>query len=400
MAIINGTAASDGIPGTGIPLLGTALADTLNANWSAGGDWMFGGAGNDVYNVNSIDDLVFEAAGGGTDTVVSRVDNYTLGADVENLILDNTPTQLVVLPGPVFQLIPAADNGTGNSLNNVITGNDNNNILSGLDGNDTLNGGNGNDTLLGGNGNDTLVGGNGNDTLNGGVGIDNMSGGLGNDTYVVDNIFDITTEGLLAGIDTVQSSVSKTLGANIENLTLTGVALSGTGNTLNNVITGNASNNTLRGLDGSDTLIGNAGNDLLDGGTGNDTLTGGVGLDSFVFANRANTDNITDFAPVNDTIVLSNALDTGLGGAISPGILGLAFTGGNVPGNTLSAAWFFKGVGFDGNAAGQLSGIYLNTFDGNVYYNPDNIAAGSYQIGHVASAVAAGVTNADFVYGA
>ncbi|HEU0289994.1 MAG TPA: calcium-binding protein [Burkholderiales bacterium] len=400
MAIINGTAASDGIPGTGIPLFGTALADTLNANWSAGGDWMFGGAGNDVYNVNSLDDLVFEAVGNGTDTVVSRVDSYTLGNDVENLLLDNTPTQLVVLPGPVFQLIPAADNGTGNSLNNVITGNDNNNVLSGLNGNDTLSGGNGNDTLLGGNGNDTLLGGNGNDTLNGGAGIDNMSGGLGNDTYFVDSIFDITTEAILAGTDTVQSSVSLPgLAANIENLALIGVAISGTGNALNNVITGNASSNTLRGLDGSDTLIGNAGNDTLDGGTGNDTLTGNVGLDSFVFANRGNTDNITDFTAADDTIVLTNALDTGLGGAISPGILGLAFNGGNVPGNALLAAWYFEGAGQTGSGAGALSGIYVNTFDGNIYYN-DAVAAGSYQVGHVNAAVAASLSNVDFVYGA
>ena len=397
---VNGTVDSDGIPGNGIPLVGGVGADILNFNWSAGGDWMFGGAGNDVYNVNSIDDLVFEAFGGGTDTVVSRVDSYTLTNDVENLILDNTPTQLVVLPGPVFQLIPAADNGTGNGLGNMITGNDNNNVLSGLDGNDTLSGGNGNDTLLGGNGVDTLIGGNGNDTLNGGIGGDNMQGGLNNDTYVVDSIFDITTEAAFAGTDLVQSSVSRTLGANFENLTLTGVALSGTGNTLNNIITGNASNNTLLGLGGSDTLIGNGGNDTMDGGTGNDTLTGNVGLDSFVFANRSNTDNITDFTVVDDTMVLANALDAGLVGAVTPGILGLAFTGGNVPGNTLSAAWFFKGVGSDGNAAGQLSGIYLNTFDGNIYYNPDNANAGSYQIGHVAAAVAGAVTNADFVYGA
>ena len=397
---VNGTAASDGIPGTGIPLVGGALADVLNFNWSAGGDWMFGGADNDVYNVNSIDDRVFEAAGSGTDTVVSRVDSYTLGNDVENLILDNTPTQLVVLPGPIFQLIPAADNGTGNSLNNVITGNDNNNVLSGLDGNDTLNGGNGNDTLLGGNGNDTLLGGNGNDTLNGGVGIDNMSGGLGNDTYVVDSIFDITTEGFLAGTDTVQTSVSLPgLAANIENLTLTGFALSGTGNTLNNVITGNAFNNTLRGLDGSDTLIGNGGNDTMDGGTGNDTLTGNAGLDSFVLGNRGNTDNITDFTAVDDTIVLANALETGLFGAISPGILGMVFNGGNVPGNTLSAAWYFEGNGQTGSGAGSLSGIYVNTFDGNIYYNDTN-AAGSYQIGHVAAAVSASLSNVDFVYGA
>ncbi len=401
MAIINGTVASDGIPGTGIPLIGTVAADTLNANWSAGGDWMFGGAGNDVYNVNSIDDRVFEAFGGGTDTVLSRVDSYTLGNDVEHLTLDNTPTQLVLVPGPIpaFILIPAADNGTGNSLGNVITGNDNNNVLSGLDGNDTLNGGNGNDTLLGGNGVDTLIGGSGNDTLNGGIGGDNMQGGTGNDIYVVDSIFDITTDvAFFGGTDLVQSSVSRTLGVNFENLTLTGVALSGTGNTQSNIITGNASNNTLRGLDGSDTLIGNAGNDTLDGGTGNDTLTGGANLDSFVFANRGNTDNITDFTVADDTMVLSNALDTGLAGAISPGILGLAFNGGNVPGNTLVAGGFFKGVGFNGSGAGSTSGIYLNTFDGNIYYN-DALAAGSYQIGHVAAAVAGAVTNVDFVYG-
>ena len=122
--------------------------------------------------------MVTELANEGTDTVQSSI-TYTLGGEVENLTLTGT----------------AAINGTGNALDNVLTGNSANNILTG---------GAGNDTLIGSAGADTLI------------------GGTGNDTYVVDTTGDVVTELANEGTDTVQSSITYTLGAEIENLTLTG----------------------------------------------------------------------------------------------------------------------------------------------------------------------------------
>jgi Ca2+-binding RTX toxin-like protein len=243
-------------------LKGMAGNDTLNSlagndtlDGGIGADKMTGGVGNDVYVVDNALDKVIEAVNGGIDRVQSSI-TYTLGLNVENLTLTGA----------------AAINGTGNTLNNVITGNAANNVLSGLGGNDTL------------------VGLGGNDTLNGGAGADAMAGGIGNDTYVVDDAGDSTVELAGGGIDTVQTGLSHTLANEIENLTLTGALLSsGTGNTLNNVITGNEFANALSGLAGNDTLIGLGGDDVLDGGAGADAMAGGGGDDTYVVDDGGDT---------------------------------------------------------------------------------------------------------------
>jgi Ca2+-binding RTX toxin-like protein len=86
---------------------------------------------------------------------------------------------------------------------------------------------------------------------------DTLYGGTGNDTYIVDDSGDKVMENVSQGNDTVQSSVSFTLAADVENLILTKLtALSGTGNDGDNRLTGNTSKNTLDG---------GAGNDWLDG---------------------------------------------------------------------------------------------------------------------------------------
>jgi serralysin len=176
---------------------------------------------------------------------------------------------------------------TGSDLRNGTSGNDtiygwaNGGNANSTSANDTLNGAAGNDNLFGGTGNDSLIGGDGNDTLDGGSSTDTLNGGLGNDTYIITDVTDIIIEAANSGTDSVRSSISYTLIANLENLTLTGTSgINGTGNTLSNFLFGNSANNTLNGRAGNDTLDGNLGNDILNGEDGNDSLQGGPGNDS------------------------------------------------------------------------------------------------------------------------
>ena len=213
--------------------VGTDDNDTLSG--SIGADTLYGGSGDDVYVVNDRADSVIESDGEGLDRVSSSID-WTLGDNVENLTLSGS----------------AAIDGHGNELDNLLRGNTADNVLHG---------------------------GAGNDTLHGGAGADTLYGGLDDDLYVVDDAGDVVIEYADEGIDRVSSSISWTLGENLENLTLTGSAdIDGTGNELDNVLYGNAGNNVFRG---------GAGNDTLNGSVGADTLYGGIGNDVYVVDNLA-----------------------------------------------------------------------------------------------------------------
>ncbi|MFM2275239.1 MAG: hypothetical protein RL211_1111, partial [Pseudomonadota bacterium] len=302
---LNGGAGNDTLNGLAgnDTLNGGAGNDTLNGG--AGTDSMAGGLGDDTYVVDATTDVVTEALNAGTDTVQSSV-TYTLSANVENLTLTAT----------------TAINGTGNALDNILTGGAGVNVLTGGAGNDTYIVGTGDSTVeVAGGGVDTVqssvtwtlgtevenltltgttaINGTGNtlnnliignsavNTLSGGTGLDTMLGGAGNDIYVVDNVADVVTENLNEGTDLVQSSVTYTLAANVENLTLTGTtAINATGNAFAN------------------TLTGNTGNNVLDGGIGADTLVGGTGNDTYYVDNAA--DVITEAASAGtDTVIAS-----------------------------------------------------------------------------------------------
>ncbi len=353
---------TDAINGTG-----NALDNWLIGNVAA--NILSGGLGNDTYVVDSLDTVV-EAAGEGTDTVRASID-YALGTNLENLVLTGTANLI----------------GTGNGLVNILTGNAGDNLLDGGAGADTMAGGLGNDTYVigagdmileaAGEGTDTvrssisytltanvenlvltgiatingtgnalangLTGNDGINVLDGGAGADTMAGGLGNDSYVVDDAGDVVIEAADEGSDTVRTSVSYTLGANVEKLVLQGTAnLNGTGNGLANTLTGNAGNNLLDGGLGADTMIGGSGNDTyvvddvgdvlseaLDGGL--DTVQSSVG-----YRLRANIENLT---------LTGSAHIDGTGNELANVLLGNA--GNNILDGELGADTMSGGMGDD-----------------------------------------------------
>ena len=248
----------------------------------------------------------------GTFANLQQNDNINGGAGIDTLILSG---------GIASNIVTINASSTTNQLNIAGT------TVKGFERFD-LGGFLGKVTYTGTTANDWVKTGAGADVLNGGLGSDTLIGGLGNDTYTVDNVGDIVTETstLATEIDTVNASVTYTLSANVENLTLTGTAnINGTGNTLANTLTGNSANNTLNGGNG---------NDILNGGAGIDTLIGGLGNDTYI------VDNVGDI--VTETSTLATEIDivySSVTYTLSGNVENLTFTGTaniNGTGNTLA----------------------------------------------------------------
>ncbi|MFN0193740.1 MAG: tandem-95 repeat protein [Aestuariivirga sp.] len=117
---------------------GNSLSNFIYGNDSSnkidggmGADRLFGYKGNDTFTVDSTGDLVFESAGGGTDTALAST-NHTLAANVERLTLTGA--------GNI--------NATGNDMANIIIGNGGNNFIDGKLGSDNLTGGLGQDNFV------------------------------------------------------------------------------------------------------------------------------------------------------------------------------------------------------------------------------------------------------------
>src|SRR5262249_48172293 len=142
-------------------------------------DLLLGGAGNDLYVIDSLLDTIDE--GGNQDTS----DSVKSSVNVDLAVLGGGAIEHATLLGS------ANLNASGNSADNILNGNSGDNVLDGEAGADTL------------------------------------KGGVGNDTYVIDDTSDVIDEaGNIDDDDSVRSTISvdldKMFGGAIEHAVLLG----------------------------------------------------------------------------------------------------------------------------------------------------------------------------------
>jgi Ca2+-binding RTX toxin-like protein len=388
---------------------GTAIEDTLSG--LDGNDTIFGGAGNDAIDGGNGNDTLDGGAdndtllgGAGNDRLTGNAGTDYLdgGAgddDLGGIVPQIASSPQIATDGDVFiggagfdRAVLRADPGgatiTYTDINNgTISGGGSIKEVEyvffyGDNGNDVVNLAAATSRMDAGGGNDVLTGGNGNDILIGGVGNDTLIGGNGNDLYEVDSLGDVVTENLNSGNDTINATITYTLGANVENLAAIGSDnIGGTGNSLDNTIVGNSGDNALNGGDGNDTISGGAGNDAIAGGTGNDALYGSIGDDNL---NGGDSNDNLNGGDGNDTLIGGGGDDIydvgSLGDVITENVgEGIDFVYANVSGYTLAdnverlqlygSANSGNGNTLDNALYGNLLDDTLNASDGNDYIN-------------------------------
>ncbi|WP_313953231.1 calcium-binding protein [Accumulibacter sp.] len=261
MSTINGTISDDVLVGTSgdDSIYGFGGNDSLDGG--AGNDYLFGDAGNDTYlfSRGSGQDTVFDY-----DPNLGNLDTVQLGAGIA--------TSDITISRDFYNLYIKINGSTDKlTVANWFVSNDYKVEQLRFDDGTTWN-----TTVMLAQISETAT--SGDDFFAGDSGANTFSGLGGNDTYVVDHPGDVVNENPNEGWDTVYSSITYTLPANVEILTLTGnAAINGTGNNLDNQIDGNGAAN------------------ILDGGAGNDYLYGGAGNDTYVFGRGSGQDTVFNY---------------------------------------------------------------------------------------------------------
>ena len=245
--------------------------DTLIHQSTAGGDFSYGGAGNDtIHAFGLIGAGTVHFGDAGNDHFILAPEDYAGGMD-GGADIDTVDASAVTAYGFTFNLAAGTLLDSGNLFNLIsfenVTGGQIDDIIIGSSGANMLNGQGGNDNISGGDGTDTITGGDGNDTLNGGAGIDSLTGGAGRRYAGGRERCRHGVRSVGGGTDTVITSQTYTLaaGQEIERLQTNNQAavlgLGLIGNEFANRLTANAGNNTLNGGAGIDQMFGLGGND-------------------------------------------------------------------------------------------------------------------------------------------
>jgi Ca2+-binding RTX toxin-like protein len=278
-ATLKGNAASNSISGGG-------GNETIYGSQAANrdSDTLLGGAGNDLYILNSTRDRVSDS--GGVNTIQSGVFTNLaspLVSGVNNLVYTGSSTTLL-------------GNTNANRIDASLAG-----------GGVFMSGGQGADTLIGSSYNDTLVG----------NGSSSLVGGAGTNTYIVSSAADRINDAGLGSV--IRSAVGYDLSSSLNG---------GMGNTygVNNLVYTGTAGASIKGNANANTIIGSNGKDTIQGWSGtaasnraSDTLSGGLGADNFILSAARQSDNaygngfgavakITDFqgGSTGDKLVLHN----------------------------------------------------------------------------------------------
>jgi Ca2+-binding RTX toxin-like protein len=372
-------------------LRGTRVGDTLNG--LAGDDIIVGGRGNDILNGGLGDDLL--RGGPGRDRIIGGPGedwaDYRDATTAVTVSLSNPALNTGEARGDRYSSIERV---RGGRFDDNLTGNSRDNVLEGVTGADILNGGRGFDFaryksaptgvtasladpslntghaagdtyiaiegLQGSDFADTLIGNDANNVLVGGRGADILNGGGGFD-FVRYDVYHTGSRGVTVSL----AAPAGNTGTNALGDTYTGIeGVIGTrfsdrlvGDEAGNNLQGQAGHDNLRGNGGSDTIIGGSGNDRINGGYGNDFLYGDSGRDLFVFDSALNAlenvDRIRSFSVTSDTILLDDAVFTGL-----------------ARGRLADAAFFRGAAAHDSNDR-----IIYDRATGAVYFDPDGDGA-------------------------